>query len=44
MCVGNEVEILALEIGSEPAPEVFSAMAVAKNNGRVQEGDQRFKR
>lgn len=44
MCVGNEVEILALEVGSEPAPEVFSAMAVAKNNGRVQEGDQRFKR
>lgn len=44
MCVGNEVEILALEIGSEPGPEVYSAMAIAKNNGSIQQGDQRFKR
>lgn len=36
MCVGNEEEILALEIGSEPKPEVYSAMAIAKNNGSVQ--------
>lgn len=36
MCVGNEVEILALEIGSEPGPEACSAMAIAKNNGSIQ--------
>lgn len=36
MCVGNEVEILALEIGSEPGPEVDSATAIAKHNGGIQ--------
>lgn len=36
-CVGgNEVEILALEIGPELGPEVSSAMTIAKNNGRSQ--------
>lgn len=44
MCVGNEVEILALERGSEPGPEVLSAMAVAKSNGRVRESDEHLKR
>lgn len=44
VCVGNEVEILTLEIGSEPGPEVSSAMTIAKNNGSIQEGDQRFKK
>lgn len=36
MCVGNEVEILALEIGSEPGPKAYSVMAIAKNNGSFQ--------
>lgn len=44
MCVGNEVETLALETVSESGPEVFSAVAIANNNGRVQEGDQHFRR
>lgn len=43
MCGGNEVEILPLEIGSEPEPEVDSAMAIAKHNGSIQQGDWRFK-
>lgn len=40
MCVGNEVEILALEIGSERGPAVFSALTIAKNNGSFQQGGQ----
>lgn len=44
MCVGNEVETLALETVSESGPEVFSAVDIANNNGRVQEGDQHFRR
>ena len=44
MCVGNEVETLALETVSESGPEVFSAVDIANNNVRVQEGDQHFRR
>lgn len=44
MCMGNEVEILALEIGPELGPEMASAMTIAKNNGHFQEGGQRFDR
>lgn len=40
MCVGNEVEILALQIGSECGPAVFSALTIAKNNGSFQQGGQ----
>lgn len=37
MCVcGKRGGALALEIGSESGPEVFSAIAIAKNNGSVQ--------
>lgn len=44
MCVGNEVETLALETVSESGPEVFSATDIANNNGRVQESDEHFRR